>query len=88
MDGKILRYDDLRAAGIPWTRVHLSRLEELGKFPRRVHLGEKTVGWLATEIDQFLAEKAAARRPRRAMDEPPPPCLPGQQTPPALLRKR
>ena len=61
MGRKILRYDELRASGIPWTRTHLTRLEREGKFPHRVHLGPMTVGWLADEVERFLTKKAADR---------------------------
>ncbi|WP_017460568.1 helix-turn-helix transcriptional regulator [Dyella ginsengisoli] len=47
--------------GVRFTDVHLRRLEKAGLFPRRVRLGKGTIGWLASELDQYLARLAAAR---------------------------
>lgn len=58
---KILRFEDLKALGIRYTSQHLGRLERAGAFPRRRKLNELAgkfgrVGWLASEIDGWLAE--------------------------------
>ncbi len=37
------------------------RLEQLGKFPGRIKLGGKAVGWLESEVDEWLQKKADAR---------------------------
>lgn len=58
---KILSYDDLKARGINYSKVHLWRLERDKKFPKRVPLSESRHGWLETEIDGWLAERIAAR---------------------------
>jgi prophage regulatory protein len=59
---KILRFPDLKPEkGIPWTRVHIARLEKAGKFPKRVHLSANTIGWFDTEIDEMLRQRAAER---------------------------
>jgi len=36
----ILSYRDLRARGIPYSKVHLRRLWEAGRFPRPFQLAE------------------------------------------------
>lgn len=33
-----------------------------GNFPRPVKLGARSVGWLDSEVDQWLAERVAASR--------------------------
>jgi len=33
-----------------------------GTFPRPIHLGPRAVGWLETDIDQWLAARVAASR--------------------------
>ncbi len=38
------------------------RRERLGQFPKRISLGGKSVGWLASEINTWLEKKADARR--------------------------
>jgi prophage regulatory protein len=59
---RLLSYDELRPQkGIPYSKVHLWRLEREGKFPRRVQLGENRHGWLESEIDDWLLERMAAR---------------------------
>jgi prophage regulatory protein len=55
---RYLRFPDLKEVkGIPWSRVHVDRLEKAGKFPKRVKLGENTVAWGEASIDAWLAEK-------------------------------
>jgi prophage regulatory protein len=64
---RILSYDELRAQkGIPYSKVHLWRLERHGKFPKRVQLGQSRHGWLESEIDDWLLERMAARSVKAA----------------------
>jgi prophage regulatory protein len=59
---KLLRYCDLQdTRGITYSRRHLYNLEHERKFPKRVHLGENRVGWIESEIDGWIAERAASR---------------------------
>jgi prophage regulatory protein len=78
-DMRILDHRALKDRGVSFTSVHLLRLEKLGRFPKRVRVGENRVGWIEAEIDQYLRERIAVRdsppRPRgwRATDDPTPP---------------
>jgi prophage regulatory protein len=56
-----LGFSELRGRGIPLGRRQLDRLEAAGKFPRRVHISERRVGWVAEEIDAYMAAKIANR---------------------------
>ncbi len=59
---RILKFDELKSRkGIPYSRVHIGRLEAQGNFPSRVHLGPGRVGWVESEIDSWLAERVARR---------------------------
>ena len=59
---KILRYHELKQIkGIPWSNVHLRRLEKVEKFPGRVNLAEGTVGWVESEIDDWIEQRVKAR---------------------------
>ncbi len=58
---KFLGFSELRGRGIPLGRRQLDRLEAAGKFPRRVHISERRVGWVAEEIDAHVAAKIANR---------------------------
>jgi prophage regulatory protein len=59
---KLLSYDELRSQkGIPYSKVHLWRLERDGKFPKRVPLSESRHGWAESEVDDWIAERMAAR---------------------------
>lgn len=60
MDARIIRKPEL------FSKVGLSdatiwRMEKSGKFPRRITLGENSVGWLSDEIEQWVEKKAAER---------------------------
>ena len=59
----LILYPDLKKRkGIPYCYDHLVRLERRGKFPARVHVGERRVGWLEAEIDAYIEHRVAARR--------------------------
>jgi prophage regulatory protein len=59
---RLLDYQDLRAKGIKYSRVHLWRLEAAGKFPRRVRLSPARHAWIEDEIDDHLESLVAAQR--------------------------
>jgi prophage regulatory protein len=60
---RLLSYDELRPLkGIPYSKVHIWRLEREGRFPKRVPLGESRHGWVESEIDNWIAERMASRR--------------------------
>lgn len=62
---KILDFKSLRQI-CPLSRVHIGRLEKAGKFPRRVKISEARVGWISSEIDDFLRGRAALREGKLA----------------------
>jgi prophage regulatory protein len=47
-------YAGLRELGIPFSRVHIRRLELAGKFPRSVLLGDRSVAWRRRELDEWI----------------------------------
>ena len=59
---KLLDYQDLRAKGIKYSRVHLWRLEAAGKFPKRVRLSPARHGWVEDEVEDYLEQLVAAAR--------------------------
>lgn len=63
---RLLDYQAIRARGIPWSRVHLARLEAAGKFPLHIDVGENSIAWFEDEIDDFLEAKAAEREAKAA----------------------
>lgn len=40
---------------------HISRLEKAGKFPKRIQLGANRVGWVESEVLEWLEVRLAAR---------------------------
>jgi prophage regulatory protein len=50
----------LREYGVPFSGAHAMRLAHAGKFPKPVRLSPRRVGWLASQLQAFLAEKAGA----------------------------
>ncbi|MCB0827009.1 MAG: AlpA family phage regulatory protein [Armatimonadetes bacterium] len=40
---------------------HIARLEAAGQFPKRVKLGNCRVGWIESEVLEWLQEKIDAR---------------------------
>ena len=58
---RVLPYHKLREK-VDYTRQHLSRMEKVGLFPRRVQLGGNKVGWLEHEVDEWIMARAAERK--------------------------
>ena len=47
---------------VPYSRMHVNRLEKAGKFPKRMNLGENgRVGWSLREVLQWIESKKAER---------------------------
>lgn len=42
---------------IPYCRVHVSRLEKAGQFPKRLQLGPGRVAWDSGEVQEWLASR-------------------------------
>lgn len=53
--------DDLRRLGIRVSNTTLLRWEKHGRFPRRIRMAGTSVAWFLSEIDEWLAERAAER---------------------------
>ena len=43
------------------SRSHLWRLERDGQFPRKIRLGPNSVGYVESEIDEWIAARIAER---------------------------
>jgi prophage regulatory protein len=46
---------------IPYSDMHVSRLEKVGAFPKRIKLGSRRVGWSLLEIEQWIKDRKTAR---------------------------
>lgn len=59
---RVLSFPDLKEKkGIAWTRQHVWRQINAGRFPKPVKLGEATVAWVEDEIDAWLDQRIAER---------------------------
>ena len=63
---RLLNYQALKKRGIPWSRVHIARLEAARKFPLHIDVGENSIAWFEDEIDDLLEMKAAERDAKAA----------------------
>jgi prophage regulatory protein len=43
---------------VPYTPQHILRLEKRGKFPKRIQIGERRVGWYLVEVEAWLAARS------------------------------
>ena len=59
---KLLRFRDLRAAGIVPNRTTLTRWlqRETDPFPRSIRLGDNFVAWRLSDVEAWLDRRAAA----------------------------
>jgi predicted DNA-binding transcriptional regulator AlpA len=54
----IVRYAQLKSEyGIPYSRQHLTVLENQNKFPKRERFGPRFSGWRQSKILQYLAKR-------------------------------
>lgn len=56
----LISYETVRES-VPYSKVHLWRLEKVGKFPKRVKVGAGRVAWVAEEVDAWVKERVAQR---------------------------
>jgi predicted DNA-binding transcriptional regulator AlpA len=52
---------DLKRLGITVSNTTLLRWEARGRFPRRIRMAGTTVAWFLSEIEDWLADRAAER---------------------------
>jgi predicted DNA-binding transcriptional regulator AlpA len=52
--------------GINYSRDHLRRKWKAGEFPKPIRVSEHRIGWLESDIDQWLADKANHRSAENA----------------------
>ncbi len=62
---KILRFPEVEEK-IGLSRSTVWRLEKTGKFPQRVRIGLRGIGWYESEIDDFLANRERVQLGGRA----------------------
>ena len=61
---RFLRLPDVEhRSGMKHTQIHT--LERQGKFPKRIKISERASGWLAHEIDSWIAQRVAASRDQK-----------------------
>jgi len=58
---KILSNKEVRSR-IPYSSVQIWRKENAGEFPRRVKLGANRIGWIESEIENWIASKIGERK--------------------------
>jgi prophage regulatory protein len=57
---RIIRRHELTGK-VGYCLAHIYRLERAGRFPRRVQLGPRAVGWVEDEVEAWLRERVEAR---------------------------
>ena len=43
---------------VPFSPQHILRLEKQGKFPKRIKIGVRRVGWYLSHVEAWLADRA------------------------------
>ena len=61
-DSVVVNRDGLREMGIPLRRQQLRRLTMRGAFPAPIYLGHRTPVWVKSEVEDWLAARADARK--------------------------
>lgn len=59
---RLLTMKELRTEkGIAYSAVHIRRLFEAQKFPRPIHVGANRIGFIESEIDDWIKSKVQER---------------------------
>jgi prophage regulatory protein len=62
MTQKLVSKKELKSVfGVPYSFVHIARLESASQFPKRVRLGACRVAWVADEVQAWIDERVANR---------------------------
>lgn len=62
IDGSdFVNYEELAALGVPFSEVHLHRMEKAGQFPRRVALSTLRKLYIKGEVVAWVQARVAAR---------------------------
>ena len=61
MSHVLIPYSGLREKGITLSKCQIWRLMKDGRFPKRVQVSENRIAWVEREIDEWIAERVAAR---------------------------
>jgi prophage regulatory protein len=65
---RIIGAKELRSM-IPYSPMHIWRLERAGQFPRRIRLGPNRVGWSLIEVTGWMEAKKSRRVARSKRPE-------------------
>ena len=57
-----------RRALVPYSDMHIWRMEKAGKFPGRIKLGPNRVGWSLQEVEGWIKDRKAERETRDGKD--------------------
>lgn len=57
---RLLSCEEVSAA-VNYSKVHIYRLMDRGEFPKRVQIGRNRVGWLESEVAEWLNARIEAR---------------------------
>lgn len=58
---RLLSLSDLRARGITFSRQWLHKLVSENKFPKPVKVGNRTLAWVESEVDAWMAARVDQR---------------------------
>ncbi len=65
MTDSFLRLADVQRR-VPFSRSTIYLMIARGEFPKQISLGARSVGWLRSEIDQWIESRVAARHEERS----------------------
>ena len=46
---------------VPFSDMHIWRMEKAGAFPKRIKLGPNRIGWSVNEINDWIASRKSER---------------------------
>jgi prophage regulatory protein len=62
MAGRVLlNFKELKRKGVPYGREHLRTKIKEGTFPAPVPISDRAIGWIESEIDDWVEQRIALR---------------------------
>ncbi len=59
---KLITFNQFRPdKGIPYCRVHLSRMVAAGQFPKPISFSNKRIAWVESEVDDWVSSLVQRR---------------------------
>ncbi len=54
---EFVRFDQLRSLGVPYSKTHVNRMEQHGRFPCKVKFGPQRAWYIKREVEAWCSDR-------------------------------